>query len=975
LPSTLGGIVLLFSAAFIAGLAWLRHAATLARGRGPLAPHTLSLKGASQIRPFKDWLQAMQAYALSLRQPERGYGTRLDARKTVDASARKAGLFAPVYGGARERRFLAFVRRESQQDHEAFMGEALIAELFRCGADVLAFRFDGDANVVEPYTPVLRDGQKAQANEQACFPTMDQVLAANEQAECLVFCEPLAMTNPVSGELADWSAKLVKRSPRCTVFSLGRSGPDNRAFALLDAAGARLSCFDAEALQSLGNAVQSTRTRTGRRAVMPRALALTIQLRRRRPPQSEVDALCGAIGEYMGATGLRWVQACAIYPDINWALTNAVGCALMPDEREREHLLFRLSQMVWFRHAYMPDWLRTELASKLSPTEQTWLREFYWELFDQRQGSNNMAISVAKGGLDFGGRMRRLLQRARARLGLRTALRSARDREQIYLRFLLGRPVSPLTMKIPQRIMAALSDAARTPRAALAALCMTGAAVSLLWVIAVWRSNATPLPSALTLSVGFGSSDERLIFGAAFGSDRLLVGTVDVLTGSVAASREIKRSVVGRDSEGVAAIPGASVISLEEGGVLVSDAEPGGTTYKYELKAQGNVRRWLAAAPVSAADALHVQVARLSSEKATFTDLFVLGKMAKEDSYHLLSDGRVETAQEFAFDHTSRLIFMRMYSGTAAIRLDGPKVRISYTTKAAVEDGKLLRVAAAKNYFAECWESGRVRLFRSDSFTVRFERNIGSGSPCTALAIRPEGEQLAVGTANGLVVMLGSADVQIDKVPTSYGGQAAVASIAFAPSFKRMAIARSDLSVSIVDLTPVEQAPAAETPAADSAAAFAASAASAASAAASAASAPSGAAPAASAAPVPEADVAPPPASGAAPATTPVETGATVSGSTPPRKGYDRVPVKRNPTSQQDADSSSSDSHFGDADPAQSGIAASSRVKRAAKKAAPSPVTEESGNDTAAQQALPPSADILRNKAETKEIPQRLDKK
>jgi hypothetical protein len=963
LAVTLGAIALLFLALFVAGLAWMRHAATVARGRGPLAPRTLSLQGGSQIRPFKNWMQAMQAYALSLRQPERGYGTRLDARKTVDASARKAGLFAPVYGGARERRFLAFVRRESRQDHEAFMGEALIAELFRCGADVLAFRFDGDANVVEPYTPLLRDGQKPAGNERACFPTMDQVLAENEQAECLVFCEPLAMTNPISGELADWSAKLVARSPRCTVFSLGRGGPDDRTRFLLDAAGARLSCFDADALHALGNAAHGAQARQGTPAVMPRALGLAIQLRRKRPRQVEVDALCAAMGEYLGPTGLRWVQACAIYPDVNWALTNAVGCALVSDERERERLLFRLSQMVWFRHAYMPDWLRSELASKLTPSEQSWLRDFYWDLFDQPQGSDNIGLSVAEGGPGALYRMRLLLQRARARLGVRTALRTARDHEQIYLRFLLGRPVSPLALTVPRRIMAALSDATRTPRNALAALCVTGAAVSLLWALSLSR-GADALPMAQTVSVGFGKTDERLVVGAAVGPDLLLMGIFNVQTGLVGAPREIKRSVLGSDSEGVAVVPEMEgVISLAANGIVFSDVS-GDMTKKYDVNAGSGGQRWLAIAPDAAAGGAlpQVHVTRLSDEKIAFTYLY-LPQVGVPNYPRYLSDSRVKRAQGFAFDAVNRLILMGMDNGTAAVRLDESQLRISRTTEQPQNAGKLLRVAAADNYFAECWESGLVRLWRSDSFTMRFERKIGSDSPCTALAIMPLNEQLAVGTANGLVVLVGRPDAKIDMVATSYNGKAAVASIAFDANFKRIGIARKDLSISVVDLNRVEPAPSPGVPAAaaDSPSTAAASAASKTASVPASASTPS----------APAAGAKLPAVSPAAPSIPASEASAGASSS--PSREVDRVPAKRIPTTQQDVANSLRESHFGDDDPAQPVQNDASRVVRPAQEAVPAPNTDKTGNDSAAAQKLLPSSDLQRRKTTVREIPRSLD--
>jgi|GEM_PF-5231771 len=954
LTVTMAAVVALFGALFLAGLAWMRHHATLARGKGPLAPRTLSLQGGAELRPLKHWRQAMQAFALSLRQPERGYGTRLAARKTVDASARKAGLFTPVYGGARERRFLAFVRRESQQDHEAFMGEALIAELFRSGADVLAFRFDSDANVVEPYTPVLREGQKAFVNEQACFPTMEQVLAANEQAECLVFCEPSAMTNQVSGELADWSAKLVARAPRCTVFSLGRSGPGDRTVAMLAAAGARLSCFDAAALQSLGHAPHiGIHARGSDHMAMPRALGLTLQLRRRRPPQVEVDALCGAIGAYMGQLGLRWVRACAIYPDINWALTNALGCALVDNERERERLLFRLSQMVWFRHAYLPDWLRTELAGKLSASEQAWLRDFYWELFEKQHATDNIVVSVAQGA----SRVRRLLLRARAILGLRSALRSAREREQIYLRFLLGRPMSPLNLSVPERIVAALSDAARTPRAVLAAMCVTGAVVALLWAQAAWRGTAMPHPSAVAVSVGFGTSQDRLVFGTAFGPDRMQVGIIDLTNGGVISSRETVRAVQGDEPVAMVVIPESELVaSLGDDSVVLNEPAADGKASSVKVKVDGSGPRWLALAGDGNRAVPLLHVARQREDRAAFSDLSTLaGNDVKSMSAFLLNSDMVKEGKEFAFDPASPVVLMRMDRGTATIQLATNVPMISGATAAVRGAKKLLKIAAADNQFAECWDSGLIRLWHNDSFKSQFAIEIGTASACTALAIIPGAELVAVGTADGMVVLVGGAAASPVPVQTSYGGHAAVASIAYSPKFRRMAIARSDLSVSVVDFKTTQPV----VPDAASAAAAAASAASVAA---------SGAA-SASESPRPR-----------APANTPRF----------PGKGVDTVRESPMSVPPEKAERPVRQDHFGDEDPAQQTRTATAPADNAMQQTKAPPQRADSAvqeaasaqppaatraSDTAVPSVVKPSTDGKRVRPDARELPPYLDKK
>ncbi len=808
----------LFAIIFMLGLVWLRRTATLERAAGPLSARQSILTGTSAM-PTDGMLEAMRAFALALRQPLRGFGTKLDLHATAVKTARNAGLFAPVYGGAHERRFLIFVRRQSREDHQAFLGEALVAELFRSGVDVQSFRFDTNANVVEPYTPVLTDVQKKLNDQPARYPTMDQLLSANEQAECFVFCEPAALTDPVSGQLARWSTRMLERDPRCTVFSIGASPASDRSTALLSHAGARISAIDPNSLWKLADPAGQVDMDDAGTDGMPAILGSEYYLRRTAPAQQEIADLCATIRGHMGTRGFKWVQACAVYPDIQWVLTNAVGAYLIPAEQERGRLLARLSQMVWFRKGVMPDWLRAALAERLPKHEDAAIRAFYWTLFGADGQGSRIQVKITE---PVARRDRHLLPRAvrwlRFAVGLRAQL-SVKGPEQIFVRFLLGRSASPLSMRLPARMLAKLSDLSQAPAVLWAALCAAACSAVMALAVAGTSAHTPPSPPIQHVGLGYIESEATIVLsvlrdGNVLEVARRRLGTTRPVwqRGELALSNSIA-------PEKITVVHGGPLVFALAGdalAVIPADAPARGrTSVLAEPEAEA---RWLAWVPPAAGKtALPFLASLLSDSMVKFSFLTASGEQdTLAQPKFLIRDEHVKEAGQFASGYNAEYALVRTDRETLVYALSGKVASLAGSTPRLAETQKLALIAVEPSgtlpIFADCSDTGTVRLWDysnpASGLELLGEWTTAPEAPCTALAIAPRMRVVAAGHADGQVFLYSRDNGQPVLVTTNYRGKEAVTSILFSDAMQRLIAARADLMVSVNDITvlpPLEQ--------------------------------------------------------------------------------------------------------------------------------------------------------------------------
>ena len=109
----------------------------------------------------------------------------------------------------------------------------------------------------------------------------------------------------------------------------------------------------------------------------------------------------GATGrsDERGRQGMRWLAACAAYPEIHWGLTLEWGVRLFGHGATAETLLPKLTRLVWFRQAYMPDWFRQALYDRLTKEEAEGLSRELTDILSAVtiDPSEGMALTIATG--------------------------------------------------------------------------------------------------------------------------------------------------------------------------------------------------------------------------------------------------------------------------------------------------------------------------------------------------------------------------------------------------------------------------------------------------------------------------------------------------------------------------------------------------------------------------------------------------
>ncbi|MBM5817978.1 MAG: hypothetical protein FJ083_15795, partial [Cyanobacteria bacterium K_Offshore_surface_m2_239] len=96
------------------------------------------------------------------------------------------------------------------------------------------------------------------------------------------------------------------------------------------------------------------------------------------PAPKLVRALLEQLRAFLGDAGYYWLAACAVFPELHWAITLHLGhrlCGADGSPLQCRRRLSRLTGLPWLRHGFMPDWLRLSLIQELTPTREAAVRQ------------------------------------------------------------------------------------------------------------------------------------------------------------------------------------------------------------------------------------------------------------------------------------------------------------------------------------------------------------------------------------------------------------------------------------------------------------------------------------------------------------------------------------------------------------------------------------------------------------------------
>ena len=323
----------------------------------------------------------MNRVALSLRRPREGAILDLDIPDTVDLTVRNAGFFEPRYSARRAMpEYVVLVSRRGAADHQARLFDAAIAHL-------------GERDVTVDSYSFLDDPRTCTSDKTGQAFGLRDVLERHHRATLIVAAETIAAFNRRTGRPSAWVE--VTQSHERRVY-LTPEAPDRwtELEATLEEAGFVVLPANETGWRVLGVVDGPPPSDLLFPAPYTRPFPAVIgsdELRwldRNAPDGDVIEKLLRQLKGFLGRDGLAWMSACAVYPEITWALTLRLRGSEPPAP-----VLPSLSRLPWFRHGFMPEWLRRSLIVQMAGTDEQRVRTELERLLEELATARGTARS------------------------------------------------------------------------------------------------------------------------------------------------------------------------------------------------------------------------------------------------------------------------------------------------------------------------------------------------------------------------------------------------------------------------------------------------------------------------------------------------------------------------------------------------------------------------------------------------------
>jgi dipeptidyl aminopeptidase/acylaminoacyl peptidase len=758
-PRVVWGNVLLVVLPLLSALTWLsyRRLRRLALQRlvsnVPSLLRTLRLQGGtSALLPTLP----LRRLARSLRERRLVHSLQLDVARTVEATMQSSGLFSPVFGTRVEPEYLVLIDRTSLADHQARLATQIVTDLTRSDVLIEQYEFDSDPSILRYASDarrVNRDGAPPLVAASALQVTTLEALHARTPAHrVILFCDAGIFFDGLTGVAHAWVENLTSWE-ECFVFTPEAPERWGRIEYVLERLGFHVIPLSSPGLMLFSQVLQSSTPWQGPHV----ASSATAQpfykrmpsrwLERRAPALDIVHQLCDDLERALGPSGFLWLCACAAYPEIHWGLTMRLGVGLLGYGTEIERSLPLIARLVWFREAFMPDWLRASLLQRLMPPDAERVRSLLLEILASvaAEGDDSAVLQIATGSAPLEAQRlgwarlqpwfsQRLLRHCRTRVLMREAQPGSPLRDYVFMRYLLGKRIDALAPMAPHALLHALFPGVHAwvgwqpCLVILVSVLLSGV---LIFVRPLVEPENTPFVPQGVTSVAWSPDGQHLATASADGTARIW----EVASGRLLTTLEGHQRAV----QAVAFSP--------DGQRLVT------------ASADGTARIW------------EVASGRLLTA--------LQGHTAEVDSVQFSSDGtRVATASR---DKTAKV--WDAQQGRLLASLAG---HTDWVMSVAFSPDGTRVVTASADKTAKVWEVASGRLLTTLE---------GHQRAVQAVAFSPDGQRLASGSADGTIRLWDGATGQL--LTTLEGHTAAVQSVAWSPNGQRLASGSRDGTVKL----------------------------------------------------------------------------------------------------------------------------------------------------------------------------------
>jgi len=318
-----------------------------------------------------------------LRRPREQEAVELEVARTVEATARAAGWFSPVFVPRRQMpEYVVLVSRRSAEDHQARWIDAMLQRIEQNGVVMTRYYFGDDPRVC-----------RRADNPGMCY-QLSELAVIHHAATLFLFTESAACFDPVSGRPAPW-AETLPSWPRRVLFTPETPYHWTQREWELAAEGMIIYPATAAGLQSYAGLSGEWRIEKLFPAPYARSFpaiigADALRWQDKNPPPTETqETLLRQLKGYLGPEGFLWLCACAVYPEISWPLTWYLAETLHGDDRSPTRgspytrLLPSLARLPWFRSGTMPDWLRLAMIGQLTARQEADIRRALTHLVEK----------------------------------------------------------------------------------------------------------------------------------------------------------------------------------------------------------------------------------------------------------------------------------------------------------------------------------------------------------------------------------------------------------------------------------------------------------------------------------------------------------------------------------------------------------------------------------------------------------------
>jgi WD40 repeat protein/tetratricopeptide (TPR) repeat protein len=405
----------------------------------------VSIKGAGG-ELFRDF--GLARTAQRLRHRRLTASDRIDVRATIGSTVRNAGWFTPVPGRLLLiPEYLVLIDRASHHDHQARFFDEWIERLAQDEVVIARYEFDNDPRICHPASSV------------ADAVTIRELAARHPEHRLLIISSGMGLMNPLTVEVAAWAEQFARWPERVLLtpeatdhwgyreLALARHG-----FLVLPATEEGLAALAADP----GQVVDLGQNRSSNSSPpFPELLRERPRrwLEQNEPAPDLLNEMLRALRAYLGEDGYQWLAACAVYPSVHWDLTLHLGYTLRTTEGRRfleSKRLSALARLPWFRHGWMPDWLRAALIRSLPRDQEQVIRAALQALLlTASEGeAEGLVLEIA--------RTRRSVLAPLAKQVFRTLQHRAPNdsplRDYVFASYMIGRKPSPLVFEPPKEL-------------------------------------------------------------------------------------------------------------------------------------------------------------------------------------------------------------------------------------------------------------------------------------------------------------------------------------------------------------------------------------------------------------------------------------------------------------------------------------------------------------------------------------------